>query len=48
MTEKHGSPIEALGDDKKRRGRGFEESRGQVEKGRGLETEDRRQKTEEG
>ena len=37
MTEKHGSPIETLGDDRKERGRGFEESRVQVEKGRGLE-----------
>ena len=30
MTEKHGSPIEPLGDDRKERGRGFEESRVQV------------------
>jgi hypothetical protein len=37
MTEKHGSPIESLGDDKKRV-QGVEDSRGQVEK-------DRRQKT---
>ena len=39
---KHGSPIEALGDDKKRRGRGVEDSRIQgvkwpSGKGRGLE-----------
>ncbi len=47
MTEKHGSPIESLGDDKKKGSRirgfgkervqGFEDSRGQVEKDRGLE-----------
>jgi hypothetical protein len=30
MTEKHGSPIESLGDDKKERVQGFEDSRGQV------------------
>ena len=38
MLQKHGSPIEPLGDDRQRDGG--------LRKGRGLETEDRRQKTE--
>ena len=46
MTEKHGSPIESLGDDKKRV-QGVEDSRGQVEKDRRQKTGDRRQKTED-
>ncbi|HOS06620.1 MAG TPA: hypothetical protein PLF87_09905 [Syntrophorhabdaceae bacterium] len=46
MTEKHGSPIETLGDDRKERGRGFEESRVQVEKDRRQRTEDRGQRAE--
>ncbi|MDI9560105.1 MAG: hypothetical protein QM235_02830 [Pseudomonadota bacterium] len=32
MLQKHGSPIEALGDDKKERVQGFKGSSGRVEK----------------
>ncbi|MDI9561594.1 MAG: hypothetical protein QM235_10475 [Pseudomonadota bacterium] len=39
MLQKHGSPIEPLGDDRQRDGG--------LRKGRGLETEGRRQKTED-
>jgi hypothetical protein len=46
MTEKHGSPIESLGDDRKERVQGFEDSRGQVEKDRRQNTEYRIQRTE--
>ena len=45
MTEKHGSPIESLGDDRKERVQGFEDSRGQVEKDRRQNTEYRIQNT---
>jgi len=50
MTEKHGSPIEALGDDKKRRVQGFGKERIQGVKGSSGERQrvgDRRQETED-